>query len=62
MHDSMLEREIDNLVSKIRIQSSLNTLEKCSDVSKMNFSKREYKELHGAQKNNCTNAEWGITS
>lgn len=62
MHDSVLERGTDNWRSRIRIQSSLNMLEKCSDVNKMNFSKTEYKELHGVQKNNCTNAEWGITS
>lgn len=58
----MLERETEILESRIRIQSSLNTLEKRSDVNKMNFGKREYKELHGVQRNNCTNAEWGITS
>lgn len=50
MHDSMLERGTDNLRSRIRIQSSLNMLEKCSDVNKMNFSKIEYKELHGVRK------------
>jgi len=58
----MLERETDNLGSRIRIQRSLNMLEKCYDVNKMDFSIREYEELHGVQKNNCTNAKQRITS
>lgn len=47
---------------RIRIQSSLIALEKRFEVKKMDFSKREYKELYGVPRKSCTNAEWGITS
>lgn len=47
---------------RIRIQSSLNELEKKFDVKKTDFSEREYKELYGVPSKSCTNAERGIMS